>query len=154
VISLSSRTLEKDDYEFFKEIIRASTEWQNEECVEEDLQSYLLTYKMFSGEWRIWNSGDKPVGVSYVMEWSPANEKPWIGTILVHPHSRMKGLGKSIVTEIGSELSQKGHKALFVGCPIQQNTWLQFLGKCGFEQFKVEFDEYTSKEFMIAVKPL
>lgn len=154
MISLSSRSLEIDDYEFFKEIIRASTEWQNEECVEEDLQSYLLSYKMFNGEWRIWNSGDKLVGVSYVLEWSPANEKPWIGTILVHPHSRMNGFGKSIVTEIGSELSRKGHKALFVGCPIQQDTWLQFLGKCGFEQFKVEFNEFTSKEFMIAVKPL
>ncbi|MBO1510573.1 GNAT family N-acetyltransferase [Metabacillus bambusae] len=154
MISLSSRSLEKDDYEFFKEIIIESNEWQNEECNVEDLQTYLLSYKMFNGEWRIWKSGDKPVGVSYVMEWSPANEKPWIGTILVHPHLRMKGFGKSILAEIGSELSRKGHKALFVGCPIQQDKWLQFLGKCGFEQFKVEFDEYTSKEFMIAVKPL
>jgi N-acetylglutamate synthase-like GNAT family acetyltransferase len=66
----------------------------------------------------------------------------------------MKGVGKRILTEIGNKLRHKGHKALFAGCPIRQDLWLQFLGKCGFEQFKVEMDETTKKEFMITVKPL
>ncbi|WP_235991711.1 hypothetical protein [Metabacillus schmidteae] len=51
-------------------------------------------------------------------------------------------------------MSRKGHKALFAGCPIERDSWLQFLGNCGFEQFKVEKDEVTQKEYMIFVLPL
>lgn len=151
---ISSEKLESDDLEFLRLLIIASEEWQNEECDVEDLQSYLFSYSMYNGEWRIWSIDHKKVGASYVLDWSPSNEKPWVGTILVHPSYRMKGIGKRILTEIGKELRHKGHKALFAGCPIRQDLWLQFLGKCGFEQFKVEMDETTKREFMITVKPL
>lgn len=151
---LSSSLLKEDDVEFLKTLIAGSPAWQKEECHAEELESYLLTYQMYNGEWRIWTLNGKQIGVSYVLEWSPANEKPWVGTILIHPNSRLKGFGRGILNEVGLELRQKGHKALFAGCPIGQDTWLQFLGKCGFEQFKVEKDDTTSKEFMITVKPL
>ncbi|MGM7720219.1 GNAT family N-acetyltransferase [uncultured Metabacillus sp.] len=151
---LSSRTLEVEDVEFLKEIITASPEWQQEECKAEELDFYLNSYKMYNGDWKIWNLGEMQVGVSYVLEWSPANEKPWIGTILIHQASRSQGLGRRILTEIGLELKHKGHKVLFAACPIKQDSWLQFLGKCEFEQFKVEKDETTSKEYMITLKPL
>lgn len=152
--TFSSRELQVDDYEFFKEIILESKIWQKEECHVDELHSYLMSYRMFNGEWRIWMINDKQIGVSYVLEWSPANEKPWVGTILIHPNSREKGMARGILNEIGIELSRKGHKALFAGCPIIQDSWLQFLGKCGFEQFKVEKEDTTSREFMIMVKPL
>ncbi|MGM0873508.1 MAG: GNAT family N-acetyltransferase [Bacillota bacterium] len=152
--TFSWRGLKEDDYEFFKEIIVESTDWQKEECHVEELQSYLMSYRMFNGEWRIWMMNDKRIGVSYVLEWSLANEKPWVGTILIYPNSRLKGMARGILNEIGIELSRKGHKVLFVGCPILQDSWLQFLGKCGFEQFKVEKEDTTSREFMIMVKPL
>ncbi|KKI93787.1 hypothetical protein WQ54_01670 [Bacillus sp. SA1-12] len=151
---LSSGTLEKEDYFFLKEIIAASPEWQNEECHAEELDSYLNAYKMYNGEWKIWKLGEVQVGVTYSLEWSPTNEKPWIGTILIHQASRSQGLGRRILAEIGLELKQKGQKVVFAACPIKQDSWLQFLGKCGFEQFKVEKDESTSKEYMITLKPL
>ena len=152
--SLSSRLLEKQDYDFVKEIILESQEWKREECWEEDIDSYVLTYKMYNGEWKIWSLNKEDVGVSFVIEWSPANEKPWIGTLLLHPTKRLQGIGKKIITSIGNDLRVKGHKVLFVGCPVNQNSWLEFIGKCGFEQFKVETEKLTSKDYMIAVKPL
>jgi GNAT superfamily N-acetyltransferase len=154
VTTLTSRELHEDDFYFLKEIITASSEWQKEECHVNELKSYLLSYKMYNGEWRIWSIDNKHVGISYVLEWSPANEKPWVGTILVHPMAQRKGIGKNIVNTIGFELSLRGHKALFAACPTKQDSWLQFLGKCGFEQFKIEQDVSTSKDYMITVKPL
>lgn len=150
----SSEKLETGDAAFLRFLISASENWQREECAVEDLQSYLFSYAMYNGEWRIWSRDLKKVAVSYVLEWSPSNEKPWVGTILVHPSYRMKGIGRGILTEIGEDLRRKGHKALFAGCPVNQDSWLQFLGRCGFDQFKVEMDEVTKKEFMITVKPL
>lgn len=152
--NLSARELHVNDYRFLKEIIEVSPAWQKEECLVEDLQTYLLSYKMYNGQWRIWTSENKLVGVSYVLEWSPANEKPWVGTVLIHPAFQCKGYGRKILTMIGDELHQRGHKALFAACPINQDSWLQFLGKCGFQQFKVEKDDTTTKEYMITVKPL
>lgn len=151
---LTYRELDEKDFIFLKEIITESPEWQKEECCVNGLESYLLSYMMYNGEWRIWYSGKKRVGVSFMLEWSPANEKPWIGTVLVHPMSRRNGIGKNIMKTIGHELSKRGHKALFAACPIKQDSWLQFLGKCGFEQFKIERDDSSSKEYMITVKPL
>jgi GNAT superfamily N-acetyltransferase len=154
VINLISRELNVNDNNFFKEIIAESPDWQKEECSIDNLQHYLLSYNMYKGEWRIWSCENIDVGISYILEWSPANEKPWLGTILIHPSVQRRGLGKEILDKIGSELYQRGHKAFFAACPIVQDSWLQFLGKCGFQQFKVEKDENTLKEYMITVKPL
>lgn len=151
---ITSRNLEKSDYPFLMEMIKSSPEWKEEECKEDDLITYLQSYSMYNGEWKMWFDEAIPIGVTYVLEWSPSNEKPWIGTILVHQSVRIKGYGRLIINEIGNELKVRGHRALFVGCPIHQNSWLLFLGKCGFEQFKVEKDETLNKEYMISVKLL
>ncbi|PGT78123.1 MULTISPECIES: GNAT family N-acetyltransferase [Bacillaceae] len=151
---LTSRILETSDYPFFMDLVRTSLEWQEEECKVEDITEYLSSYKMYNGDWRVWLDENHLIGISYVLEWSPANEKPWIGTIIVHENFRGKGYGKAILNEIGMVLSDNGHKAIFAGCPIQRDSWLLFLGKCGFEQFKVEEDDTTHKKFMISVKPL
>lgn len=154
MIPLSSRLLEKQDYDYVKKIISESPEWISEECKKEDFDSYVLNYGMYNGKWRIWSLNKEDVGVSFDMEWSPANEKPWIGTLLIHPTKRLQGIGKGIINTIGNELSVKGHKVLFTGCPVNQFSWLEFIGKCGFEQFKVETEKLTSKDYMIMVKPL
>jgi GNAT superfamily N-acetyltransferase len=151
---LKSRLLDNSDHSFFMDLIESSLEWQEEECKSEDLTEYLSSYKMYNGEWRVWTDNNHLLGVSYVLEWSPSNEKPWVGTIIVHENYRGKGYGRAILNEIGKVLSEKGHKALFAGCPIQRDSWLLFLGKCGFEQFKVEEDDTTYKKIMISVKSL
>ena len=152
---LRAREIQASDLPFFQELVDASPEWQEEECVSDDLETYVLSYLMYNGQWRIWyDESDNYVGISYMVEWSPSNEKPWLGTILIHPSKYRKGFGKKIIDQYKEELSQKGHKALFAGCPIYKDTWLQFLGNCGFEQFKVEKDEVTQKEYMILILPL
>ncbi|WP_226530585.1 GNAT family N-acetyltransferase [Metabacillus niabensis] len=152
---IKARELQSKDLPFFQELIDASPEWQEEECVSVELETYLLSYSMYKGQWRIWcDESDKNVGVSFMIEWSPSNEKPWIGTILIHPSKHHKGFGKMIIAHYKEVLSKKGYRVLFAGCPIQRNSWMQFLGKCGFEQFKVEKDEGTQKEYMISVLPL
>lgn len=152
--NLDFRELNEDDDDFFKDIIRVSNDWQQEECFENELENYFLSYQMFNGHWRIWSVNNNRIGISYHMEWSPSNERPWIGTILVHPDYRLMGFGQNIIEKIGHELKSKGHKTCYVGCSIYQEGWLRFLGKCGFEQIKIEKDIATSKEYMISVMPL
>jgi len=151
---LSARDFQSSDLPFFQELINASTEWQQEECTSDKLEAYLLSYKMYDGKWRIWHDGETCIGISFLVEWSPSNGKPWIGTILIHPSKYLRGYGKLVIKHYKEELTQNGHKVLFAGCPIQRSSWIQFLGKCGFEQFKVEKDEATQKEYMIFVLPL
>ncbi|WP_226665917.1 GNAT family N-acetyltransferase [Metabacillus litoralis] len=151
---LTFRGLNELDHEFFKYVIEDSHIWKIEEEYENDLERYLLSYQMYNGQWRLWSINNEPIGISFHLEWSPSNERPWIGTILVHPSHRLKGLGKEIIIEIGHDLKSKGHKACYVGCSIHQDGWLQFLAKCGFEQFKMEKDEMNSKKYMISVMPL
>ncbi|TXC92102.1 GNAT family N-acetyltransferase [Metabacillus litoralis] len=152
--NLEFKELNKGDYNFFKDIIRVSDDWQQEECSENELENYLLSYQMFNGQWRIWYKNNNKIGISYHIEWSPSNERPWIGTILIHPNQRLRGFGQNIIKEIGHELKSKGHKACYVGCSINQDGWLRFLGNCGFEQLKIEKEVTTSKEYMISVMPL
>ena len=151
---LSARDLQSSDLPFFQELINASTEWQQEECTSGQLETYLLSYKMYNGKWKIWYDGATNIGISFLVEWSPSNEKPWIGTILIHPSKYHRGYGKMVIEWYKKDLARKGFNVLFAACPIKRASWIQFLGKCGFEQFKVEKDEATQKEYMISVLPL
>ncbi len=151
---LRARELHSSDLPFFRELIEVSPEWQQEECTTDELESYLLTYKMYNGTWTIWKDGDTYIGVSFMIEWSPSNEKPWLGTILIHPSNHLQGYGKRIINQYKEDLALKGHKVLFAGCPIYRTSWIRFLGNCGFEQFKIEKDELNQKEYMISVLPL
>lgn len=84
--NLEFKELNEGDYNFFKDIIRVSNDWQKEECSENELENYLLSYQMFNGQWRLWYKNNNRIGISYHIEWSPSNERPWIGTILIHPN--------------------------------------------------------------------
>ncbi len=155
MIKLRARELRSSDLPFFQVLINCSTEWQEEECESSELENYLLSYSMYKGQWRVWqDESGNDIGISYMVEWSPSNEKPWIGTILIHPSNYRKGFGKMVIEQYKEELSKKGNKVLFAACPIYRDSWLQFLGSCGFEQFKVEKEEKTQKEYMITVLPL
>lgn len=153
--SFSWKNLEiEKDLHFFNELVKASPEWSKEECVPEQLETYLSNYSMYNGVWQVWELDGDLVGICYVLEWSPSNEKPWLGTILIHPSFRGQGFAKKIIAMIGEELKARGHKALFAACPSNQSSWLLFLGKCGFEQYKFEIDDHTSQQYILTVKPL
>ncbi|MDQ0231318.1 GNAT family N-acetyltransferase [Metabacillus malikii] len=151
---LFSRELEEQDFGDFAEIIAASDEWRQEETDVDQLHIYLTHYKMYNGEWRVWQYNEHIIGIVYSMEWSPSNEKPWLGTILIHPDYRRKGFAKLIINQIADKLKQQGHSAIFAACPSHRYSWLTFLSNCGFEQFKYEKDEEKLKEYIITVKPL
>lgn len=147
------KELAVDDYPFLEEIAQASPEWKREEKFEGNIEEYLLVYKMYHGKWYVWYDKSMPVGISYFLEWSPSNEKPWLGTVLIEPGLRGDGYGRQIIDNICNELSKENHKAIFAACPIERDDWLLFLAKCNFEQFKVEKSD-TEKEYMILVRPL
>lgn len=151
--ALLSRPFKKEDLPFFTGLAEASPEWKKEECQTDNIESYMLSYSMYGGEWEVWLIDSEEVAVSYVLEWSPSNGKPWLGTLIVHPDYRNRGIGTKIINLMVEKLNSKGNSAIFAGCPINQDSWLQFLGKCGFEQFKVEKDDRNLKEYMITVKP-
>ncbi|MFC0274675.1 GNAT family N-acetyltransferase [Metabacillus herbersteinensis] len=150
---LSSRELTQADFPFFEDLITYSPSWQEEECHLETIDAYMLKYKMLNGRWLVWSCNSKQIGISFTVAWSPANEKPWIGTILIHPNERMKGFASTIIDHICEGFRQSGEKAVFAGCPINQNEWIKFLANCQFEQFKVERDD-LGKEYSILVRPL
>ncbi|WP_235991710.1 hypothetical protein [Metabacillus schmidteae] len=67
-MKLSSRELQSRDLPFFQELIAASPEWQGEECVSDDLETYLLSYTMYNGQWRIWwDEFGNNVGISFIV---------------------------------------------------------------------------------------
>jgi GNAT superfamily N-acetyltransferase len=109
--------------------------------------------KYVDGEWRIWQLEERDVAITYHLEVSPSNQKPWIGTVIVSPKDRRQGLGMAIVQQLKQELKQRGHKAIFAGVPVEASVWIQFLSDCYFEQFKVEKDE-QNQMYIIMVSPL
>nr|WP_231889991.1 GNAT family N-acetyltransferase [Bacillus sp. SJS] len=132
--------------------VKESPEWISEETEPGLLEEYLKKYEMYQGEWRIWESNGEPVAITFSIEWSPSNEKPWLGTILVHPSKRSQGIGERVIRMIAAELKEKGHKVLFAGVPAERLAWIQFLSKAGFEQFKMEKNE--GEDYTILIFPL
>lgn len=149
---LRSRELTQADFPFLKNLIKNSPFWEKEECYSETIDAFMLKYKMLNGRWLFWSLSSIQIGISYTVEWSPSNEKPWIGTILIRRDYRMKGFASTIINQICEEFRQKGEKAVFAGCPINQNQWIKFLANCQFEQFKVERNE-LGKEYSVLVRP-
>ncbi|KEZ54089.1 GNAT family N-acetyltransferase [Metabacillus indicus] len=149
---IESRPYEDSDLDFFRELIASSPAWQKEECLPEQALEYMFSYKMYNGEWQIWSCNNEAIGISFHISWSPSNEKPWLGTVLVKEDQRNKGYGKGMVSRISADLKKAGHKAVFAGCPADKLEWLKFLASCGFEQLKLERDA-GGKEYMITVKP-
>jgi GNAT superfamily N-acetyltransferase len=150
---IQNRLLTEADYSFFRELMMESHIWMQVECTPDQLEEYLLSYKMYNGYWLVWTLENEKVGISFHIEWSPANEKPWLGTILIHKKFRRRGLAKEVINQISDELKRGGNKALFAGCPLAQLEWLKFLGASGFEQLKIEKDSNGS-DYMILVKPV
>ncbi len=145
----------KQDRDLLRSLIKESPSWQRVECGMNDLEVYLRSYEMFQGSWRVWNSpNNEPIGISYHLDWAPSNERPWLGTILIHPNERNKGYGKRIIQQIGQEQRENGHKALYASSPAIYDDWLKFLGKCQFEQVKLETNNTNNLDYIICVKPL
>lgn len=150
---LSFRLYEKDDQPFFEKLIQDSVAWQEEECSVSGLASYMQKYEMMNGKWTLWSKGEKPLGISFTVDWVPSNEKPWIGTILMDGRARRKGYGRQIVDQIAERYKKQGHDVLFTSVPLHRIDWMQFLAMCGFEQFKVEENE-RNKRYMVMARPL
>ncbi|MED3386846.1 GNAT family N-acetyltransferase [Bacillus subtilis] len=135
-----------------EKLAEAHPVWKEEEFGDKDAQDYIISYSMYNGAWLVWEKDGLPVAVSYHLEWSPSNGKPWLGAVLIDPAEEKKGHAKMIIEQI-SKLLRAKHKAMFAGVPIERSEWILFLSQCGFEQLKTEKDE-KGKSFMILVKPL
>ncbi|RLQ95896.1 GNAT family N-acetyltransferase [Falsibacillus albus] len=151
---ISSRHFEKEDEVHFSDWIETSLEWKTIEMKNESVLTYTKRHEEMPGKWLTWFEPRRtePVAITYHMETAPSNGKPWLGTLIVKPSRRMEGVGEEVITILGEELKANGHKAIFAGVPIEQYTWVDFLSRCGFEQFKVESEE--KQQFLILVKSL
>lgn len=152
MVKLEPRPFLKEDTEFFTEIVAASGKWRSNELRGMGLSSYMSQYEELEGEWRVWEKDGRQVAVSFHLESAPSNEKPWLGTLLVKPSERRKGIAHHIIRRLGAELSEKGNKAFFSGVPIDEFEWINFLSDCGFEQLKSE--ENDGETFLVMVLPL
>jgi hypothetical protein len=146
------RDYEESDYEFFQACVKNSPEWQITECTVQQLSDYIQSYEYLNGRWLVWNYNGEPIGISYTVNESPANGRPWIGTILVENGKRQKGFGSRIVEALSREWEKSGHKVIYTAIPIMQNGWSEFLSKCSFEQYKIEKENEIT--YLLFVKPL
>jgi GNAT superfamily N-acetyltransferase len=152
MVTLTWRRLENSDLPFFKDVVSASPKWRKNELKDLPLEGYIEQYATLSGEWRVWEKVGIPLAVSYHVESSPSNQKPWLGTILVKAEERRRGIASEIMNQLSAEFKVNGHKALFAAVPIDEYEWVNFLADCRFEQFKIE--ENKGEPFLIMVRPL
>lgn len=115
---LNSRPYEERDFSFFLECVNSSPEWQEEECDGNQLHNYMEGYKHLGGHWVIWSNKDVQIGISFTLDCSPSNRRPWLGTLLIHPEYRRKGYGKTIVNKLLRRWSKNGEKIVFAAIPI------------------------------------
>lgn len=151
--NLTFKHFAETDFPFMLSIIEESPRWEKSELKGRKLNEYIQTYNTLQGEWRQWNFNDELVAVTFHIDVSPSNQKPWIGTILVKKEKRLKGIGKEIINHLSQELLKKGKKVLFAGLPADHFEWIDFLSKCFFEQYKIEKD-HSGNEYMVMIKPL
>jgi GNAT superfamily N-acetyltransferase len=151
--NLSSDKLTDEDFPFFLEVIKDSADWEKEEKFENNLKHYMAGYQELDGEWRIWRQNGERIAVTYHLDLSPSNRKPWLGTILVKKEMRRKGTGTEIIKLLADELKKKGKKSFFAGVPDHRDIWINFLADAGFEQFKMETSD-NGQAFLIMVLPL
>jgi GNAT superfamily N-acetyltransferase len=125
-------------------------DWLDEEFgrlpIAEDMLSYIQTYEGMGCEFRLWFIDEEPVAITAVLDQAPSNQKSWLGTIVVDPAQRKKGVGQDVIHSIVSEKEE----VVFAGIPLERNQWSLFLGKCGFEQYAIEGEE---KKYLIFVHP-
>lgn len=149
---LKSRPYEDRDYSFFLDCVNSSPEWQEEECEGNKLHSYLERYKHLEGHWLIWCNKDKQIGISFTLDSSPSNGRPWLGTLLILPGYRRIGYGSTIVSKLLKRWANEGEKIVYAGIPIMKLNWSNFLSNCGFEQYKIEKEE--EKTYLLFIKPI
>lgn len=149
-----SSELKPHHLDFFTQIIEDSPIWKENEIKGLALERYINSYSNLQGVWRVWwlNSWE-PIGITFLVEKAPSNNKMWLGTILIAKEHRNKGYAKNIIKELANQSLSNGEDALFCGVPIEIHEWSMFLGKCGFEQFKIEKDE-TGQNYLVLVYPL
>ncbi|URM31856.1 GNAT family N-acetyltransferase [Cytobacillus firmus] len=151
--SIASSKFTEEDQPFFLEVIKDSTDWEEEEKCGNNLCNYMARHQELNGEWRIWRIDGERTAVTFHVNLSPSNRKPWLGTILVKKEMRRKGIGTKVIELLTAELKKKGEKSLFAGVPENRNYWIYFLSDAGFEQFKTETSD-DGREFLIMVCPL
>ena len=149
--NFQSRIIEDHEAIFIKRFTEQDSYWLSVEMQQMSENEYRNMY--VEGEWRIWQLEERDIAVTYHVEKALSNQKPWIGTVIVHPNDRRQGVGMAVVQHLKQELKQKGHKAIFAGVPVEASVWIQFLSDCYFEQFKVEKDE-QGQMYLIMVSPL
>lgn len=146
---LTPSSLTKQDYPFLQKIIDQSVIWQQIELKDLSLENYIKTVKGLDGEWLLWKMGEQEVAISYHVRNAPSNQKPWLGTLLVEKTYRGQGYGRKIVQLI----QDRQERVLFCAIPIIADNWIAFIANCGFEQYKVEYDD-EGFQYIIFVKPL
>ncbi|UOE56997.1 GNAT family N-acetyltransferase [Bacillus sp. CMF12] len=151
--NISSSRFTDEDLPFFLEVIKDSAAWEEEEKSGHNLRDYMARYQELNGEWRIWRLDGERIAVTFHVNSSPSNRKPWLGTILVKNNIRRKGIGTKVIELLAAELKEKGEKSFFAGVPENRHNWIYFLADAGFEQFKMEAYP-DGKDFLIMVCPL
>ncbi|TCN25764.1 GNAT family N-acetyltransferase [Mesobacillus foraminis] len=151
MVNLNWRPFTFKEMAFFESVVEDSPAWQTVELNGKALSNFIGEWQSI-GEWRIWDIEGELAGITFHLETAPSNGKPWLGTMLVKNSMREKGAAHSMIHSLSQELKDKGSSVLFTGIPIAQNTWAEFLSRCGFEQFKTETSEEGT--YLILIRPL
>ncbi|MFD1735660.1 GNAT family N-acetyltransferase [Bacillus salitolerans] len=152
-MDLTFRPIQDGDVPFIRRLIKDSPEWLKEEGESLDVYGIFNQYKYLQGQWLVWKENNSLVGISFLVESAPSNNRPWIGTIIVRKDKRRHGMGSSIIAKLLAMLKQDGHKIAYAAVPIENSSWINFLTICGFEQYKIEKNE-DNKIYLLFVCPL
>ncbi|RBW69408.1 hypothetical protein [Bacillus taeanensis] len=152
--SLTFRKMKRDDQALMTSLSSLSKEWSLWELgssnpTHADVERWINHYQYENGEWRIWNLDEKTAFTYHLTK--VRNEEPWLGTIIVS--QKGEGIGRLILEVLAEEERKKGAKVLYAACPAQCLNWMQFLGKIGFEQYKMDYDE-KGNEYLLLALPL
>jgi GNAT superfamily N-acetyltransferase len=149
---ITYRKYEEQDLYFFQSCVKDSPEWQQEECTYEDIKNFMAFYEHLNGRWLVWIHDGQKIGLTFTVDQSPSNGRPWLGTVLVDSAYRRQKFGEKMINLLLEEWAENGHKVAYAAIPIMQHGWSAFLSMGGFEQYKIEKDkEHT---YLLFVKPL
>lgn len=153
---ISSRKITNEDLPLIKDWLIHSPDWLREEGLlvnEVDglrIQAWMSLYEKYQGEWLIWSDSSRYIGMTYHVSRAPSNGRPWIGMVVVAPDKRNEGIGRVLLERITECLNQLGEKVVYIGCPFERTNWMQFLGRCGFEQIGMDLLESGKKYIKMA----